>query len=982
MTVRLSCIQICILQLCAPLGILDVMVGEESVRSSDACYAAPAAVNTQAIALPSSRLGVVEQNLSYNIGVGDLNGDGKYDFLVRVWVEINENPVENFETRTYAVLDNGTLLWEFNHHLTPMDIAGDPTWIVTLTVWDMDGDGKAEVMTQVKQSGQIKLVMLNGQTGAIKKSVTLANPKGILHATLAYLDGVNPYLVLTQGSNIRTIAYDKNLKEYWRFDQSSYYKQHSLTNIYTVDFDGDGKDEIIQGPLLLNDNGSLYLDGTSFQNARKGQAARSFVGDIIPSNPGLEWYLVRAGDDADPYYVQPNYWEGPYVIDIDQKSVIWHHSLNQPQRGWGRNHRGWLSDMNPGTPGMEMKAAGYYWEGTEWQNALNGAYGNPPGPDDSNVDGYDEKFFFYGSTGEVRQRGSGSSTGYPVYWDDDAGPEYYQYGNGKLLDTFGGSVIASGLAIAYGSGESIQADIRGDWREEILVASGYKLYIYQNSSATNFPNRPSARTDHDYLMNMASLGTGLPKPISHNASTWTNDGPPPLTTLTLRSPNGGESWQAGSSHAITWTSQGAIANVKLEHSVDNGGSWVTIVSSSPNDGSQNWTMPSTSTSQALVRVSDAVDGDPQDVSDGIFAIVAAPAPPIITSVAPSSGPVGTEGSIFGSNFVGVVEVKINTTLAASFMTVSANQIRFTVPAGATTGKISVTTPNGTAVSANDFTVTSGGGGTTLSFLPTDDAYVRASSPAGNFGSASALRMRQTNSETIAIYLKFVVAGLNGAVQNAKLRLYVTDAGNDGGAAYSVSNNYLGTTTVWVQSGLNWNNAPEISGTALSSVGNVSVDSWVEFDVTTAILSNGIYSFGLKNNSSDVVYYTSKEGANKPDLVIQASSSAPAARAETAFAQQAIILPERFELYQNHPNPFNPETHIEYDLPETAKVRMNIYNVLGHTVRSVVDQETPAGHHIVLWDGRDSGGKRVSAGVYFYRLVAGEFVAARKMLFVP
>ena len=91
-----------------------------------------------------------------------------------------------------------------------------------------------------------------------------------------------------------------------------------------------------------------------------------------------------------------------------------------------------------------------------------------------------------------------------------------------------------------------------------------------------------------------------------------------------------------------------------------------------------------------------------------------------------------------------------------------------------------------------------------------------------------------------------------------------------------------------------------------------------------------------------------------------------------------IIPEDYALLQNAPNPFNPETAIEYGLPEEARVRLVIYNSMGQKVGTVVDAFQSAGYHQIVWDGRDSQGRPVSGGVYFYRLTAGEFAQSRRM----
>lgn len=460
--------------------------------------------------LPTESLGWPENRLSYTMGVGDLDGDGDFDFLVRVWVD--DDIDRDFETITYAVRNDGALLWEFHHHMTYRETNGDPTWIVILSAWDMDGDGKDEVMTQMKEGGTTKLVILEGATGKILKSRPISSPKKINHATIAYLDGVHPYLVTAQGRNMVTTAYDKDLNVYWTFNDAHYSNFLSWTNIYTADVDRDGRDEIVNGSLILDDDGSVYLDGTFGDHPNEGEAERTLVGDIDPDNPGLEWYLQRSGSPNDPYVVQPNQWEGPYLIDLDQKNILWHHNSSQAKQGWGRMHRGWVHDVDP-SPGLEIWATGYFYVGNEWENILNGNYGTPPDPNDVWVDGYHETWFLYAADGTILRTQTGTFVGYPLFWDDEDTAEYYRYRGGKLLDKFKGSNLETGFAQAHGSGESIQVDILGDWHEEIIVASGYKLYIYSNDQGTAYPGRPSPRQDHTYRMNMASYGTGLPKPL-------------------------------------------------------------------------------------------------------------------------------------------------------------------------------------------------------------------------------------------------------------------------------------------------------------------------------------------------------------------------------------------------------------------------------------------------------------------------------------
>ncbi len=85
------------------------------------------------------------------------------------------------------------------------------------------------------------------------------------------------------------------------------------------------------------------------------------------------------------------------------------------------------------------------------------------------------------------------------------------------------------------------------------------------------------------------------------------------------------------------------------------------------------------------------------------------------------------------------------------------------------------------------------------------------------------------------------------------------------------------------------------------------------------------------------------------------------------------------LHQNYPNPFNPNTVIRFDLPRPAYVRLRVYNVKGELVSTLVDGHFAEGSREIAWNATDSRGRRVSSGVYFYRLAAGEQVRTRKMI---
>lgn len=145
-------------------------------------------------------------------------------------------------------------------------------------------------------------------------------------------------------------------------------------------------------------------------------------------------------------------------------------------------------------------------------------------------------------------------------------------------------------------------------------------------------------------------------PRSVDQADFNNDGLPDLAvvtdkgivvlfnttpTLTVTSPNGGESWVWGQAHNITWTSTGTVANVDIDYSIDNGSNWTSVVASTANDGSEAWTIPYAPSTQCLVRVRDALDAAVSDVSDAVFNIFSDSTEPNDDSASAAGLPMGT-----------------------------------------------------------------------------------------------------------------------------------------------------------------------------------------------------------------------------------------------------------------------------------------------------------------------------------------------------
>ena len=82
---------------------------------------------------------------------------------------------------------------------------------------------------------------------------------------------------------------------------------------------------------------------------------------------------------------------------------------------------------------------------------------------------------------------------------------------------------------------------------------------------------------------------------------------------------------------------------------------------------------------------------------------------------------------------------------------------------------------------------------------------------------------------------------------------------------------------------------------------------------------------------------------------------------------------------NYPNPFNPATEIHYSIPEASMIKLNIYNLKGQKVKTLINGKTEAGFHKITWNGTDENNNSVSSGVYFYRLQTDKETVTRKML---
>jgi acid phosphatase type 7 len=158
----------------------------------------------------------------------------------------------------------------------------------------------------------------------------------------------------------------------------------------------------------------------------------------------------------------------------------------------------------------------------------------------------------------------------------------------------------------------------------------------------------------------------------------------------------------------------------------------------------------------------------------------------------------------------------------------------------------------------------------LTFTAEADARVHENSPNSNYGTANYLLVDGANNPDVESFLRFTVNGVTGSVQNAKLRVYITNNNSaNGPAAYAANNS-------WTETGITWNNRPARTSGALDNKGATSRSSWVEYNVTAAVTGNGTYTFVLAADSSDAIRFSSREGSRSPELVVTLNTGASTA----------------------------------------------------------------------------------------------------------
>ncbi|MBQ8002895.1 MAG: hypothetical protein IJ297_05570, partial [Clostridia bacterium] len=455
--------------------------------------------------------------------IDDLDGDGKYEIVLK-WDPSDSKDAATGGNSDRVYIDayefDGTFMWRINMGVNIRAGAHD----TQMVVYDLDGDGKAEVTLRTCDGtidgtgtvigdpnavytnvwcgknidGPLFLSVFEGATGKELTRVpydpqnnepdtlvfgdNAGNRSERYNACVAYLDGVTPHVVTQRGyyhgrAHIgpgRTVvaAYtykDGKLTKVWRFDTmdegNEQYIGQGNHNLSVGDADGDGCDEIFFGSLTLDNDGSvLWCSG-------KGHGDAQHLGDFDPDNEGMEYFSVH---ESSPW--------GYTIYDAATGDILFHENAGKD------TGRGIIA--NPGN-----------FRGNFIVNVGSGARRiNSFGETVTDVDDCGQNF--------------------RIYWDGDLYDEFLSGtgitdvnpdGHGELLiDTWN-----DGCAANNGSKSTpcLQADILGDWREEVIwrTQDNSAIRIYTTTIPTEF-SVPPLMTDHVYRMGIVWQNSSYNQP--------------------------------------------------------------------------------------------------------------------------------------------------------------------------------------------------------------------------------------------------------------------------------------------------------------------------------------------------------------------------------------------------------------------------------------------------------------------------------------
>lgn len=216
---------------------------------------------------------------------------------------------------------------------------------------------------------------------------------------------------------------------------------------------------------------------------------------------------------------------------------------------------------------------------------------------------------------------------------------------------------------------------------------------------------------------------------------------------------------------------------------------------------------------------------------------------------------------------------------------------------------------------------------------------------------------------------------DGSILQASLKLQITNHANTGLELTVDSLPFTNSRRRNFFIGPDMRDSVSLLATILSE--GLLLITLVQFDYASGNNSGGFASFRLHTGVND-----EQEGRSNPFILKRSELTVRYLPASvTDITDSYPQLPGNFNLGFNFPNPFNPSTTIDYSLPERSQVRIEIFNLMGQSIRTLIDKEQLTGKHQVVWDGNDQNGQEAASGIYFYRITAGEFSQSRKMLLV-
>jgi hypothetical protein len=475
----------------------------------------------------------------------------------------------------------------------------------------------------------------------------------------------------------------------------------------------------------------------------------------------------------------------------------------------------------------------------------------------------------------------------------------------------------------------------------------------------------------------------------------------PDPELHLISPNGGENFLWDSQQEIAWQTTGRIDTIAIEYSLDGGLNWVTIVTTLLNTGEYPWRAPSTSSEDALIRITGR---GVSDTSDATFSI----APFTLEILSPNGGEqVLARGShtirwqTVGS--IPTVDLEYSPDGGISWLSIAAGigntgSYQWVVPAQTAPDVLIRISGRGVddlsnapfSIVPGSLTIVSPGGGEKWLALSEqeirwqtigviDSVALSFSLDAGLTWMAIVAGIANTGS-----YIWRIPAAWS---DRAKIRI-----SGSGGVTSESPGPFMilpGTLTITTPNGgeewratdsyqLNWAATGAVDSVRL----DYSLDNGLIWNIITERLPNaGKFDWTLPDTSSDscLVRVSALRAPTVEDRSDRTFEIYPSIPVVTDSGEGTT--PEQFRLHPNYPNPFNPVTTIVYELPEEADVNVTIFDMLGRQIRILFEGRKKAGGHDVRWHGDDESGRPVSSGLYFYRVTAGSHVAVRKMLLI-